>query len=249
MKDTSWNKVSKWYDQHIGDKGSDFHQNLILPSLIPLLNLKNKEKVLDLGCGQGVLCREMQSKGAEVTGIDASANLIKNAKTRSKEINFQIADATNLHNFKPESFDLVTSLLAIQNMDPLEKIVSESARVLKPKGRLVFVLNHPCFRIPRQSGWGFDENRKLQYRRVDHYMTPIEIPIQMHPGSKPDVLTWTYHRPLTDYFKTLTRNGFLVNIFEEWVSHRQNNPGKNQKAENISRLEIPMFLCLGAIKN
>jgi len=42
---------------------------------------------------------------------------------------------------------------------------------------LVIVLNHPCFRIPRQSGWGIDEKNKLQFRKVIKYMSPMEIPL------------------------------------------------------------------------
>jgi hypothetical protein len=83
---------------------------------------------------------------------------------------------------------------------------------------------------------------------VDRYLSEMEIPIQMHPGSQPDVFTLSFHRPLSTYFKLLGDNGLVVNILEEWTSHRKNLPGRNQKAENLSREEIPMFLCLGAVK-
>lgn len=113
---------------------------------------------------------------------------------------------------------------------------------------MLWVMNHPCFRIPRQSGWGFDDKRKLQYRRVDRYMTPLKIPIQMHPGALPGVHTWTFHRSLTDYFGALGRSGFLINKLEEWISHRKSKPGARARAENSARMEIPLFLAVGAVK-
>jgi hypothetical protein len=122
------------------------------------------------------------------------------------------------------------------------------ARVLKREGRMLFVLNHPCFRIPRQSGWGFDANRKLQYRRIDSYMSEMKIPIKMHPGSDPNVQTWTFHRPLEVYFKALTENGLVVDRLEEWTSHRSSLPGTTKKMEDRSRNEIPLFLAFRTFK-
>ncbi len=150
--------------------------------------------------------------------------------------------------FQNESFDAVSCIMAIMNMEPLDKIVGEMARVLKPEGSLLLVLNHPCFRIPRQSGWGIDEQRKLQYRRVDSYLTPQKIPIKMHPGYNPDLLTWTFHRPLSEYFGVLSSRGLAVIKLEEWVSHRESKPGSSSRMENRARDEIPMFLSLIAKK-
>jgi hypothetical protein len=110
------------------------------------------------------------------------------------------------------------------------------------------VLNHPCFRIPRQSGWGIDEQRKLQYRRVDSYLTAQKIPIKMHPGANPNMVTWTFHRPLADYFGSLNYYGLAVTGLEEWASHRESKPGSSSRMENRARAEIPMFLSLCAQK-
>ena len=246
--DTSWNEVSSWYDQMVGEKGSDYHQNVIIPGALAMLDPQKGEKILDVACGQGVFARRLAEKGAEVTGIDASRELIKAAERRSPGIKFLTADATNMKVFPNESFDAVSCIMAIMNIDPLEKAIGEMARVLKEKGRMLLVLNHPAFRIPRQSGWGFDENRKLQYRRVDSYMSEMKIPIKMHPGADPRVQTLTFHRPLSSYFKGLAENGLVVDQLEEWVSHRKSIPGSSKRMEDRARNEIPLFLALEAIK-
>ncbi|MFA6361655.1 MAG: SAM-dependent methyltransferase, partial [Candidatus Shapirobacteria bacterium] len=62
MENSSWQKVSKWYNQSVGDEGHYYHQHVIMPNLKRILNLKDNESLLDLACGQGVLERNM-SKG------------------------------------------------------------------------------------------------------------------------------------------------------------------------------------------
>lgn len=248
--ETSWNEVANWYDQLVGEKGSDYHQKVIIPGTLKLLDPRRGEKVLDLACGQGVLCRELARAGVEVTGVDAAPNLIKSAIERSpKTIKYLVSDAANLKAFADASFDIVTCIMAIQNIEPLDKVISESARVLKNGGGFLIVTSHPCFRIPRQSGWGFDDQRKLQYRRVDSYLSEMKIPIKMHPGYDPGKITWTFHRPLTTYFTALNKAGFTVARLEEWFSHRQSQPGTNARAENRARQEIPLFLALLAVKH
>jgi len=70
----------------------------------------------------------------------------------------------------------------------------------------------------------------------------------MHPGAAPGLLTWTFHRPLQEYFKSLGGHGLAVTALEEWVSHRASKPGSASRMENRARGEIPMFLSLLAGK-
>lgn len=249
-KETNWDNVAGWYDRHVSES-SDHQRETIIPGTLKLLQPKSGEKILDVGCGQGELCRELAEKGAQVVGVDASRKLIDIAKKRSARFNihYLVLDASKLEGIQDATFDAACSILAIQNMEDLEAVAKEMSRVIKRGGRLVWVLNHPCFRIPRQSGWGFDEKRKLQYRRVDRYMTELKIPIQMHPGAAPSVHTWTFHRPLSVYFDKLNSHGFNINKLEEWVSHRKSRPGAKARAENAARDEIPLFLAICAVKS
>lgn len=247
--DTSWDNVAGWYDSLVGERGTDFHQTIVMPGALRLLELKAGEKVLDIGCGQGVFCRQLYAQKVTVTGIDASFQLIQTAKQRSpKEIRFEVLKAEKVAQANLGILDAAVCLLAIQNMEPLEAILKGCADVLRNGGRLVIVMTHPAFRIPRQSGWGWDEQRKLQYRRVDRYLSPLKIPIQMHPGSDPGQVTWSFHRSLETYVKSLTASGFAITALEEWVSNKESQRGGRSNAENTARKEIPMFLALRAEK-
>ena len=71
----------------------------------------------------------------------------------------------------------------------------------------------------------------------------------MNPGEKDNKsFTYSFHRPLQLYFKTFAKNGFAVTRLEEWISHKESEPGPRQDAENTARKEIPLFLFLEAVK-
>jgi hypothetical protein len=86
------------------------------------------------------------------------------------------------------------------------------------------------------------------YRRVDRYMSPMDIPILSNPGKMNSEKTWTYHRPISTYINALRAAGFVLDEMQELVSDRESKPGARAKAENRSREEIPMFLALRAVK-
>src|SRR3990172_9762274 len=189
----SWDHVASWYDSLAADRGTEFHQELIIPGLLLLLKLQPREKVLDLACGQGVVSRALHRSGAQVTGVDLSPRLITMARQRSpKAVRYLVGDARHLDTLPDQGFDAIVSILAAQNIDPLEPLFAECARLLRQGGRLVMAITHPAFRIPRHSGWKWDEERRMLLREVERYLTPMKIPIDMRPFKMPrQKLTWT----------------------------------------------------------
>ena len=78
-------------------------------------------------------------------------------------------------------------------------------------------------------------------------MTPLEIPINAHPGEEGSPMTWSFHHPIEDYANYLFGNGFLIEKIEEWTSEKKSE-GKAAKMENRARDEFPMFMAILAIK-
>lgn len=273
----SWDHVSDWYDSLVGAKGQYFHQRVIFPKLLPLLELKPGQEALDLACGQGAFSRELASRGAHVVGIDASSALIEKARNYSASaipgwaqhrprkdqdkrgiagskghsfekneqfpIEYLVDDARTLEKVTGKQFDRIVSILALQNIDPLDGLFAQVSSLLAPSGTFTAVILHPAFRSPRITGWGEDERRDLQYRRVDRYLSPMKIPIDMHPGREKRSLTWTYHRPLSYYVSQGTKVGFAIDAIEEWTSDKE-SVGRHAKKENLAREEIPMFAAI-----
>jgi len=241
---TSWEKSADWYDGIIGERGSELYQAVVIPGALKLLAPKRGERVLDLGCGQGVFSRALAQAGCQVTGVDAAPTLIQKARTYPVKppVRYLARDAAQIEDLG--EFDAASAILCVQNMEHLDVVSAAAAKVLKPGGRMLWVVNHPAFRIPRQSSWGNDEVTKIQYRRTDAYSSTLSIPIIMHPGKADSESTTSFHRSL----QTLTGTGFSAGLvlagIEEWYSHKESQPGPRARAENRARKEFPLFLAL-----
>jgi ubiquinone/menaquinone biosynthesis C-methylase UbiE len=246
-KDTSWGNVAGWYFEHLASPDS-YHKQVILPNLVRVMNIIQGEYILDIACGTGFFSDVFNSFGAKVRGIDISPELIRLAKEHaSSQITFEVGSAHELKNIKSKSIDKIACVLAIQNIKEVKEMFAECARVLKPMGKIYIVMNHPAFRIPGGSSWGHDPLSKQQYRRIDYYLSEKKIDIAMHPGNDPEEKTVSFHRSLQYYFKLMASSGFAISRFEEWISHKNSEPGPRQKEEDRMRKEIPLFLCLEAI--
>jgi ubiquinone/menaquinone biosynthesis C-methylase UbiE len=248
--DTSWETSSSWYDKLVGAKGHYYHQQLIIPGVLNILEREKRVQphILDLACGQGVLSRHLP-KGIKYLGIDASESLIHAAKGYPiKGHQYFLHDLSHPLSLPYQEFTHATCILAVQNFaHPLTLFKTAHAH-LKPGSPFICVLNHPCFRIPRQSSWGIDAEKKWQYRRVDRYMSPLKIPIQTNPSQEgKSESTLTFHLPLSEYTQLLKQAGFVIDYMEEWCSDKKST-GKNAQMENKSRLEFPLFLTLVAKK-
>ena len=248
-KPTHWGEVADWYDKLVGEGGSEYHREVVLPGVVRLLNPKPSEKILDVACGQGVLCRILHEKGVQMTGVDAARELIAAARQRSDPaIRYHVADARELTFLDEASFDGATCVLAIQNINPIQPVVEGVARALRPGGRFVLAMMHPAFRSPKETSWGWDGAKEVQYRRVDRYLLPRKSPIVTNPGKSADVYTWSFHKPIEAYVKALRNARLLIDALEEWPSHKTSAPGPRAAAENAARKEIPMFMALRGLK-
>lgn len=244
-KQTSWGNVANWYDSML-EKGDDsFQQKVILSNLIRLLPLGKTKVVLDLACGQGFFSRVFAASGAKVIASDISPELIKIAKQHPiNNIQYHISSADNINFLADKSVDAITIILALQNIKNVDGVFAECARVLKEKGSMYLVLNHPAFRAPKVSSWGWDDKEWAQYRRMDGYLSEFQTEIDMNPGKNNSEKTVSFHRSLQWYFKMLAKNGFAVAKLEEWISHREPTKGPRFAAENKARKEFPLFLFL-----
>lgn len=244
---SSWDRVANWYDGWVGHRGSRYHEGRAIPAAMDLLDPRPGEDVLDVGAGQGVLAPHVARRGARYTGVDASPRLVEMARRRhGREGRFVVGDArdltrgTGLH---PGSFAAAVFLLSIQDMDPLEPILVSVARMLGRESRMVLVMTHPAFRQPRHAGWGFDPGRKLTYRRVDAYLTPMAVPMKDVGDGQP---TRSFHRPLSAYVNGLATVGFAVDAMLELPDLPEEARPRRGTPDARAEAEIPMFLAIRA---
>ena len=247
--DTDWGGVADWYDQLVGECGSEYHREIVIPGTLRLLALQPGEAAVDLACGQGVLCRALHERGVKATGVDAASELIRSARQRGPdEIQYHVGDARDLSFLSAGQFTAAACVLAIQNIHPIRPVFTGITRLLKPQGRFVLVMMHPCFRGPKETSWGWDERQKIQYRRVDRYLLPRKVPITTHPGKDAKQYTWTFHKPIEAFVKAFRDAGLFIDAMEEWPSHKTSTSGPRATAENLARKEIPLFMAIRAVR-
>src|SRR5215217_5112300 len=141
---TDWGGVAKWYDDLVGDEGSEYQREVVLPGVIRLLAPAAGEAMLDIACGQGVLCRMLLDRGITMTGVDAARELVAAARQRSdRAITYHVGDARKLDFLPADHFDAAACVLAIQNIHPIGGVFDGVARALKAGGRFVLAMTHP----------------------------------------------------------------------------------------------------------
>jgi ubiquinone/menaquinone biosynthesis C-methylase UbiE len=250
--ETSWEQVATWYDGWVGEHGSAYHRELAIPAVLELLDPRAGEAILDVGGGQGVLAPYLVEAGARVTVVDASRRLIAAARrrhARMRDARFLIGDARRLQalaDLQAGAHDAAVFLLSIQDMDPLDEVMRSVEWALRPVARVVLLMTHPAFRQPRHSGWGFDEGRKLTYRRIDGYLTPMAVPMKSLGGGAP---TRSFHRPISAYINALGDVGFATDAMLELPDlPPERRPGRAARADERAQGEIPIFLALRALR-
>jgi ubiquinone/menaquinone biosynthesis C-methylase UbiE len=111
-------------------------------ALVKGLGITKGLKVLDLGCGDGTTGLPEARLGADVLGVDIAKNLVEAGNKRVKEegltnCKFQEGDASNLHELKDHTFDLVVSIFGAMFAPKPFDVAKEMVRVTRPRGRIV----------------------------------------------------------------------------------------------------------------
>lgn len=100
------------------------------------------QRVIDVGCGGGLLSEAMAKQGANVTAVDMSEALIHVAKHHAKEnqlsIDYRCQDIETLAQEKPQSFDILTCMELLEHVPDPKRMVATCAKLVKPQGKLFF---------------------------------------------------------------------------------------------------------------
>jgi SAM-dependent methyltransferase len=158
--------------------------------VLELLKPSPGERILDLGCGDGVLTEKIAASGATVVGIDAAPDMVNAAKQRG--LDARVMDGVNLR-FDRE-FDAVFSNAALHWMksDP-DAVIASVARALKPPGRFVAEMGgHGC---------------------IAAITVAIVAMMARHGIDAKPIIPW-YFPTVDDYRARLERRGFIVDYIE-----------------------------------
>jgi 2-polyprenyl-3-methyl-5-hydroxy-6-metoxy-1,4-benzoquinol methylase len=236
---------------HFVQSGADYYRTYVHgPALLDACTVQRGEDVLDLGCGEGFFTRALAQRGGRVVGLELSSKMLANAHVEEARqplgIRYQNGSATELEaQFAPGTFDLVASCMAIQDMSDPAACIAGCAHVLRPDGRLVFSVPHPCTDTPFRE-WERDAARRKIALKVDRYFEtgPTECPWNM-PRLTYHWTTPCWRRTLEEWAAMIVTAGFLIEgILEPRPSAEQ--VAMRPELEDCARL--PYFLVFRGIR-
>ena len=201
-----WELTAEWFQDEIDlDIGVNWTGSTTDDDLTLLDDVAGAD-VLELGCGGGQCSVALARRGANVTGIDLSAEQLSFARGLADEydvnVEFLQGDVTDLGMFPDDAFDVAFNAYVLQWIDDLATCFCETHRVLRPGGRFVFAMPHPVYPLADPDSHTveesyFDTGRQVtQYDDLDQEMV-------------------TYRHRVSDVHNALVGAGFRVERIRE----------------------------------
>jgi ubiquinone/menaquinone biosynthesis C-methylase UbiE len=204
-----WDRNAEKVAAHVSRYGDRNKEVLLTPRVLDWLGEITDKEILDAGCGEGFLSRLMAEGGAKVTGIDYSKRMLDIARERTPQhldIKYCHANLEDLSDIQSDKFDLIVSLLALQDIQDYQAALHELYRVLKPGGRCFLAFTHPCFTSDGE--WIRDESGKKLYWKTDRYFIERAIEMRLDPDSDHNPIG--FHRTLSSYYREINKAGFAI---------------------------------------
>jgi 2-polyprenyl-3-methyl-5-hydroxy-6-metoxy-1,4-benzoquinol methylase len=248
-----WERIASWWDQQLGD-GNDFQKTLIMPATDRLLDPQPGQTILDVGCGNGNYSRLLSRRGCRVVACDFAESFLQCARDRTTpedgQIEYHRVDATSMAEMLTlgeNRFDSAVCSMAMMDMIVIDPLLDSLAELLKPGGRFVFSLPHPCF---SSNDMKFTADLEVhQDHNVQSFGVEIRKYLTQESGRSVGILHqpephFFFHRPLTAIFAACFSGGFVVDGLEEPAFPAQPN---NKNAFSWARRpDIPPAIVIRA---
>ncbi|MEC2057493.1 class I SAM-dependent methyltransferase [Peribacillus psychrosaccharolyticus] len=209
------------------------------PVLLQLIGEVRGKKVLDLGCGDAEIGKELLEAGCSFyEGVDGSVNMVGKAQQAltSESSRIHLASMEDW-DFLRESYDLVISRLALHYLEDLQKVVQQIHHSLKPGGHFIFSVQHPILTSSINNPEG---EQKRSSWLVDDY---FKIGNRTEKWMGKDVIK--YHRTIEEYFRIINDCGFRVSTLKECTPQRKYFTSEE---EYLRRMRVPVILLMSCEK-
>jgi SAM-dependent methyltransferase len=220
------------------DGWPDTYDDPASQSLLSVLGSVEGLDVLDVACGHGRYTREILRRGARHgVGLDLSPELVRRAESVEAEqplgASYLCADLAAADGIVDGSFDRVVCGFGLSDVDDLDGAVRQVARVLRPEGRFVFSILHPCF--PGSDGVSASWPPGGSYYDEQFWFADSDAStLRNQVGAN--------HRMLSTYLDTLIDNGLVVSHVEE------PRPTGDWAASQPAAAVLPVYLVIGCTK-
>ena len=204
MDEARYDALADWYEAEFTTTGLGALARKIVVRLVG----SGPGRLLDIGCGGGADAVELAKHGWSVVGVDLSERQLEFARQRDVEV--VRADAAALP-FEDERFDAAASVFTHTDVSDFAAVLRETARVLRPGGRFVYLGVHPCFVGPH----AFVHARDVPELHPGYWDTShqTEAPGIWREGLRAKV--GATHLPLGLFLNAFLAAGFRLEHFEE----------------------------------
>jgi 2-polyprenyl-3-methyl-5-hydroxy-6-metoxy-1,4-benzoquinol methylase len=224
LSQEAWDANAEYWDASMA-AGRGFQRKLIEPEAERLLAVQPDERVLEVACGNGMFARRMAALGAHVVATDFSQRLLALARERTTEnaerIEYRVVDATDetqLLALGVRRFDAAVCLMGMMDMPTVEPLARALTQVLKPAGRFVIAVTHPCFNGHAVTKFFEEEDRDgqivltrgVKIRQYKTFEPARGLAVRGQPQPH-----WYFMRTLTDLFEPCFRAGFVMDALGE----------------------------------
>lgn len=219
-----WDRKAEFWDEKMGE-GNVFHRHLVAPAVERLLSPRANESILEVGCGNGLVARQLARLGVQVVATDVSQRFLERARQRTSEhadrIEYRQIDATDeaqLLALGERRFDAAVSTMALMDIPTIQPLLSALSRLLRQGGRFVFAVPHPCFNSSAVSMLAEQEDRggNLITTHALKVTAYLDVPPQKGTGMSGEPAPHYYfHRPLGVLFAACFAAGFALDGLEE----------------------------------
>jgi 2-polyprenyl-3-methyl-5-hydroxy-6-metoxy-1,4-benzoquinol methylase len=243
----AWNANAGWWDDYVGPEGNDFHRILIAPAQVELLALKPGERVLDIAYGNGQFARQMAGLGVEVLACDFCEPFLERARRHTaqagiRSIEYRTIDATSAEELLAlgeRTFDAAVCTMALMDMATIEPLFASLAQLLKPGGRFVFSVTHPCFQNASCQMVAETEDREGDFRTVFSVKVREYLHQEARRGigivGQPEPHLY-FDRPLSELFASGFRAGFVLDGLREPALAGELEPARLASWSNYSQI-------------
>ncbi len=174
--------------------------------------------VIDLGCGEGRYTRSFARRGARMTGVDISPEMLALARQEEAReplgIRYELESSAELRSFADHSFDAVVSTMALMDTPDFPAVARQAFRVIRQGGGFFFSVLHPSF-MTKGSTWAKDAEERVVGRVVGNYWNEQPYPEKWGFDTAPVFTIFYFPYRLEDYLNGLCAAGFRLERIQE----------------------------------
>ncbi len=199
---SEWIEHAEWWLQEVAE--DPIYRLDVLPLATELAG-ETSGISLDLGCGEGQL---MRTVSGPVIGCDISGELLAVASTSGSVVGSELPDLGWL---RAATIDVAFAVMVMEHL-PDMRLFEAAARVVRPGGAMVLVMNHPAFTADGAGPIMDQVDGELLWRWGNYFN---EAPVRMSSGDALARAVTFYHRPLATILNAAAAAGWMLNRFVE----------------------------------